>query len=168
MQDQKNSMHQIKSPIRIHALTICLFIVPFLLSPAIAHKGATGVVKERMDLMDETGKNMKAIKGMMKGKIAFDSQKMTEHAESIRQASTHIKMVFPEGSLKGKSEALPAIWKNWEKFSMLTERLTAESTKLKEVAGNSDRRSIMKQFAKVGKTCRNCHTDFRKKKDKKK
>ncbi|MCP4490821.1 MAG: cytochrome c [Gammaproteobacteria bacterium] len=111
---------------------------------------------------------MKVIKNMVQGKVDFDAQTLADYAESIHLASTHIKKVFPAGSLDGKSEALPAIWENWESFSKATDQLTAESSKLKEVAGSADRRAIMKQFKKVGQTCRNCHTDFRKKKDKNK
>lgn len=150
----------------IIAILISFFIIFSLFNKAAAHQGATGVVKERMDLMDKIGKNMKGMKAMIQGKTAFESQTMAEYAESIRLASTHIKKVFPEGSLKGKSEALPDIWKNWDKFSSLSERLTSESKKLKELVYSSDRHLIIKQFAKVGKTCRSCHTDFRKKKEK--
>lgn len=150
-------------------LPLFLLVVSSLLtSRVLAHKGATGVVKERMDLMDEIGDNMKGMKAMVQRKQPFDAAKMAMHAESVRQASMHIKKVFPEDSLKPPSEALPSIWKDWDKFSSLADKLTAESEKLGEVARSQDLQAVMKQFGRVGKTCRGCHTDFRKKKDKKK
>lgn len=130
-----------------------------------AHKGAMGVVKERMDMMDEIGDNMKDIKAMIQRKQPFDAAKMARHAESIRTASMHIKQVFPEGSLNHPSEALPSIWKDWDQFSSLADQLIVEAEKLREVTESEDQQVIMKQFARVGKTCRSCHTDFRKKKD---
>lgn len=148
-------------------LPLLLFVLLAMMSvQVLAHKGATGVVKERMDMMDEIGDNMKGMKAMVQRKQPYDAEKMAKHAESIRQVSTHIKKVFPEGSLKHPSEALPSIWKEWEKFSSVADKLTVESEKLREIAKSQDQRAVMKQFAKVGKTCRRCHTDFRKKKAK--
>ncbi len=145
-----------------------LILLAMISAQAIAHKGATGVVKERMNLMDDIGDNMKGMKAMIQRKQPFDAEKMASHAESIRQASTHIKKVFPEGSLKHPTEALPSVWENWNKFSSLADKLVVESEQLREIAKSQDQRAVMKQFARVGKTCRNCHTDFRQKKDKKK
>lgn len=150
------------------SLSLLMFVLLSMISTCLmAHKGAIGVVMERMDLMDKIGDDMKGMKAMVQRKQAFDATKVARHAESIRLASTHIKNVFPEGSLKHPSEALPSIWKDWNKFSSLVDKLSVESEKLTEIAKSQDQRAVMKQFAKVGKTCRNCHTDFRKKKSKK-
>ena len=147
-----------------------LCLTTFLMMPghALAHQGATGVIKERMDMMEDIGDNMKGMKAMVQRKQAFDATKMAMYAESIQKASLDMKKVFPEGSLQHPSEALPSIWQNWDKFSSLADQLVAESEKLREMAKTQDQRAVMKQFARVGKTCRGCHTDFRKKKDKKK
>lgn len=147
---------------------LLLVLLALMSAQALAHKGATGVVKERMDMMDDIGDNMKGMKAMVQRKQPFDAAKMARHADSIRQASTHIKKVFPKGSLKHPSEALPSVWEDWDKFSSLANKLTVEAEKLREIAKTQDQRAVMKQFARVGKTCSGCHTDFRKKKDKKK
>ena len=42
---------------------------------ALAHEGATGVVKERMDMMKRQKKDMKLIGNMAKGKTKFDAAK---------------------------------------------------------------------------------------------
>lgn len=171
---EKNKLTRIYSDNFSRALTNSTFLLIFLISgllflnPVFAHSGATGIVKKRMDMMDKIGKNMKNMKAMVQGKKTFIPEVMARHAESISSASTHIKNVFPEGSIKGKSEALPSIWQKWDKFESISKQLTVESKKLKEIALTQNRREIMKQFAKVGKTCRSCHTDFRKKKDEKK
>ncbi len=144
-----------------------IYIIALNFSPAYAHSGAEGIVKERMDMMDKIGKNMKAMKGMIQGKTELSPDKIVSNAESIQSASKHIKKMFPEGSINGPSEALPTIWENWQKFSSLTEELSIESENLKQLSTSQDKRSLMKQFAKVGKICRSCHTDFRKKKSKK-
>jgi cytochrome c556 len=48
----------------------------------------------------------------------------------------------------------------------MTSRLGYEAGKLNDVAVNGNRREIMIQFIKVGKSCSSCHTDFRKKQEK--
>src|SRR3989304_2910913 len=84
---------------------------------ALAHEGATGVVKERMDLMKRQQKDMKLIGDMAKGKTTFDATKAAEAARDIDVTAKKIQDLFPEGSSGGKSEALDAIWKEWDRFT---------------------------------------------------
>ena len=101
---------------------------------------------------------------MVKGKTAFDAAAMADSAREIQQTAPEITHLFPEGSLHKPSEALPSVWEEREKFNELAESLIREAGNLNGVAMAGDRRSIMIQFTKVGKTCSSCHTDFRKKK----
>lgn len=136
----------------------------FLAGEVSAHGGATGVVKERMELMKSLGDRMKEMGAMVKGKAAFDAATMADSAREIQQTAPEITHLFPEGSLRKPSEALPSVWEEPEKFNELAESLIREAGNLNDVAMAGDRRSIMIQFTKVGKTCSSCHTDFRKKK----
>ena len=136
----------------------------FLLGEVSAHGGATGVVKERMELMKSLGDRMKKMGAMVKGKAPFDATAMADSAREIQQTAPEITHLFPEGSLHKPSEALPSVWEERDKFNDLAESLIQEAGNLNDVAIIGDRRSIMIQFTKVGKTCSSCHTDFRKKK----
>ena len=137
----------------------------FIFGEVSAHGGATGVVKERMELMKSMGDRMKKMGDMVKGKVAFDSASIAASAEEIKQAAPDINHLFPEGSIDKPSEALPRIWEDREKFDELTETMIQEAAKLSDVATAGDKRSIMIQFTKLGKTCSSCHTDFRKKQE---
>jgi cytochrome c556 len=162
------NQHNYMKPKILRTSLTMLFIITLFSAPSVhAHKGATGVIKERMDMMGKIGKDMKGIKSMMQNKKPYSADQVIRHAESIHQASKKIKNSFPEGSMNHPSEALPSIWKNWKDFSSLADQLTLESERLKEIAATRDKKSVMLQFGKLGKTCRNCHTDFRKKKKKK-
>ncbi len=88
-------------------LVIGICIISLNLSPAYAHGGAEGIVKERMELMDKIGKNMKAMKGVIQGKSELSPEKIANYAESIHLASKHTKEMFPDGSINGPSEAKP-------------------------------------------------------------
>jgi len=147
------------------ALPVLLLSGLFLFSEVSAHGGATGVVKERMELMKSMGDRMKEMGDMVKGKVAFDSASIAASAEEIKQAAPDIAHLFPEGSSHKPSEALPRIWEKRGKFDELTENMILEAGKLNDVAIAGDRRSIMVQFTKLGKTCSSCHTDFRKKQE---
>lgn len=147
------------------ALSVLLLSGLGLSKFAQAHGSATGIVKERMDMMQGIGDKMKEVGAMIKGQTSFDSYEISRHAKRISEHSPSITKLFPEGSLDKPSEALPSIWKEWDEFSALTTKLTTEAEKLDQIAQTGERRAITMQFAKVGKVCTGCHTDYRKKKD---
>jgi cytochrome c556 len=91
-----------------------LFVV--FTSFAFAHEGATGVIKERMDLMKGQQKQMKLIGEMAKGKKKFDAPKAAAAARDLSKSTQKIPDLFPEGSNGHPSEALDAVWKEWDRF----------------------------------------------------
>lgn len=143
-------------------LLVCTGVL--LAGTVIAHGGATGIVKERMDMMKHAGDNMKQVSDMIKGKTAFDTTLIARNAGTIMDTAAKIPDMFPTHSLHEPSEALPAIWQEWDKFSALSVRLGDEAKKLQVTAQGGDRQAITRQFARLGKACSACHTDFRKKK----
>ena len=149
----------------LYTMPVLLLSGLFIFGEVNAHGGATGVVKERMELMKSMGDRMKNMGDMVKGKVAFDSASIAASAQEIKQAAPEITHLFPEGSIDKPSEALPRIWKDRGKFDELTETMIQEAAKLSDVATAGDKRSIMIQFTKLGKTCSSCHTDFRKKQE---
>ena len=158
-------MNTIRSSLVLSAMSVLLLSGILLLGEVSAHSGATGVVKERMELMKSMGDRMKKMGNMVKGKIPFDSASIAVSTEEIEQAAPKIAHLFPEGSTHKPSEALPRIWEERERFDELTEKMIQEAGKLGDVATGGDKRSILIQFTKLGKTCSSCHTDFRKKKE---
>ena len=147
-------------------LSVSLITGIALSGGVMAHGGAKGIVKERMTVMKNIGKEMKKAGAMIKGKEAFDPKKIGTYAKTISKTSPGIPDLFPQHSLQKPTEALPAIWEGWDQFSALSLKLTEESSKLHDVAQNGERRAIAMQFAKVGKVCSSCHTDYRKKQKK--
>ena len=126
----------------------------------LAHGGATGVVKERMDLMSALGDSMKALKSEVMGgapdrdAVARQAARIVDHVEALPDK-------FPEGSVEAPSEAKPAIWERWSDFEESADALSAAARELAETA---DSAALRARFAAVGKTCSSCHSDFRAKK----
>ncbi|MCB1471886.1 MAG: cytochrome c [Rhodobiaceae bacterium] len=132
---------------------------------ALAHQGATGVVKQRMEAMKDTASQMKTIAGMVKGESALDAEVVASSATIISRHAEEIPGLFPEGSIRKPSEALPEIWTNWDDFTSRAQRLAGRARNLAEIAGsNAEAGALAATFAAMGETCKNCHTRYRVKK----
>jgi len=99
-------------------------LVSLIAASALAHSGATGVVKERMMGMGVMGKAVKAIASMMQGELPYNPDRVRTAAEDIgSHAGGALTKLFPEGTNKKPSEAKAAIWTNWDRFEALAEDL---------------------------------------------
>lgn len=144
-------------------LALAVVLALGAVSTVEAHKGAKGIVMKRMMTMKGMAEGMKELAAMVTGKAPYDAAKTKGIATTIKQHAIDIPKQFPKGSIKGPSEALPAIWKDWRAF----EGLAADLTGLADVLGKSadnGKTAALGLFAKMGKTCSGCHDDFRKKK----
>jgi cytochrome c556 len=102
-----------------------------------AHSGATGVVKERMELMGSIGDATKALSEMMKGSVEYDAAKVKSLAKTIEgHGGETMTVLFPKDSLDHPSEALPAIWTDWERFAEIADQLSAYAGALGKAADN--------------------------------
>lgn len=104
---------------------------------AMAHNGATGIVKERMDGMSAMSKAVKALTPIMRGTADYDADKVRSAADvMIKHAGEQMTSLFPEGTGGMPSSALPAVWDNWEEFSKISNELKAYAEGMKIAAGN--------------------------------
>ena len=131
---------------------------------AVAHMGATGVVKQRMELMVSLGKAMKSLNAMIRGKTDLDPDNAESAARLIQKHGAQMTKMFPKGSMQAPTEARPEIWTDWERFQALASSMEAEAGKLAAAGRSGDRKAIALQFRRVGKVCSSCHKDFRRKK----
>ena len=128
---------------------------------AIAHDHATGVVKERMEMMESMAKRMKAIRDRIDRKR--DLAGIKTEAEVIASQAPHLVHLFPPGSTQKPTDARAAIWQEWPDFERKANELEAESKKL--TTANPDDYGIMSaQVRAVTQTCVACHEKYRAKK----
>jgi cytochrome c556 len=129
---------------------------------AIAHSGATGIVKERMELMKGIANQMKTIGSMVKGERNFSAEEASAAASMIATKSENVSDLFPEDSIMNPSEALPTIWEDWDAFVRLSEEMNTHAKTLAEASINADDvTTIRAAFVRLAKTCSSCHEDFR-------
>ena len=140
-----------------------LAVVACLLSTtlALAHEGATGVVKERMDLMKRQQGDLKLIGEMAKGKTPFDADKAAEAARDVGATAKKIHELFPEGSAGHPSDALPAIWTEWDRFTSNADALANTANGLAATLETPAGQDWKAAFQKLTDACKSCHQDFR-------
>lgn len=103
---------------------------------ALAHGGATGIVKERMDGMSAMGSAVKTLSDMFRSGN-YDAELVANGADAILMHSgKQLVSLFPEGSGGAPSEAKPEVWNAWEEFEELAMQLELAATALKENASN--------------------------------
>lgn len=144
-------------------LTAALFAATGL---AMAHSGATGIVKERMDGMGTVARAAKTIDAAVKSAPA-DRDAIAAAAGIIAdEGGARMLARFPDQSLSAVSEALPAIWQDWERFSELAVEQSTAATALRDAALDTERADadLEVAFRALRQTCANCHADFRAKK----
>lgn len=96
-----------------------VFVVSAAGSAALAHSGASGIVKNRMDMMRDIAAQMKQIGAIIKGEAAFDAASVRSAANRVAVHAGEMPKLFPERSTEAPSEALPSIWRDWGSFSDL-------------------------------------------------
>jgi cytochrome c556 len=131
---------------------------------ALAHEGAKGAVKERMDLMKGQQKQMKLIGDMAKGKKKFDAAKAAAAAQDLGATTKKIPELFPEGSNGHPSEALDAVWKEWGRFKGDAHDAEAAANALAAALEASDQ-DWKAAFQKMTDACKLCHESFRAKEE---
>lgn len=144
-----------------------LLVSSFGAAPLVlAHSTATGVVKERMDLMQDMADAMKIMGAMFKGEAPFEPALVAEKAGFLADHAKSIPDVTPAGSDDHPSETLPAVWQAWDAYVDSAVKLADEGAMLVDIAREgADETALRAQYAAVSKTCGTCHDRFRKPKD---
>ena len=129
-------------------------------SAALAHSGVkNAAVKARMDAMSEIGRNTKVIGQMAKGQDTFDAAIVRTAAATIAQYAAQVPALFEANETDPKSEALPAIWDNYDDFVLKAEAL--EQVALKLSSTDPTLGDLGKAMAALGGTCKACHALYR-------
>ncbi len=138
--------------------TIFLFGMSGIL---LAHSGATGVVKTRMDAMVEVSEATKVLGAMSKSGV-IDPLIVQAATDTLMEKAAHAPELFEQRDLSSPTEALPAIWENYDDFSAKFDAMGRAARMLRESA--DDRETFDAAFRALGKTCQSCHEIYRLKK----
>ncbi|HTR87846.1 MAG TPA: cytochrome c [Reyranella sp.] len=117
------------------------------------------IIKTRIDNRKATGPLMREIKATVDAK--GDAKKIVENAAKLKTLEEAFDKMFPAGSDKGETHALPAIWTDTAGWAAATKAANDAYDALAVAAGSGDYDKIGPAFANVGKACGGCHTKFR-------
>ena len=150
------------SKLKLEATVFCVFAA-FALSlslppAALAHKGAMGIVKERMDKFEASEKATKRIKQALS---QGDTSVVMAEAEFLVSWAREMESYFPENSNQPPSEAKNEIWLQWDDFVGAIQTFDNASEALLDAAATQDARAIGVAFKDMARSCKSCHQQFR-------
>jgi cytochrome c556 len=117
------------------------------------------VIKQRQDNRKETAATMRSIKGVIDAK--GDVKPVVASAAKLKQLELAFVKMFPPGSDKGETKALPTIWSDMPGFMAASKNVEAAYDKLAVAAGSGDLAAVTAAFGDTGKACGACHDKFR-------
>ena len=144
----------------------CTFAIGLVLcsaAPGLTADAPENLVKYRQSVMKSIGGHMGAIAAVVKGQASYGSH-VKHHARAIKEMSEIVPDIFPPNSTYDdfkKTNALPEIWSQPEKFNQVVEGFQAAAAKFAEVADGGDKQATAVAFGELGKACGSCHKSFR-------
>ena len=132
-------------------------------SSALAQAKPEVLVKQRQAAMTLIGKYFGPLGGMAQGKVPYNAQVVQRNAGYLDNLSRMPWDGFAAGTQNEKSRALPAVWKEADKFKEAASRFENEAAKLYQASRGGDEAAVKAQIGAVGKSCGGCHDNFRQK-----
>ena len=136
--------------------SLIFIVVPVTL--VFAHSGATGIIKERMDMFKKNKDNLKAIKSHIRSE---DYGSIVKLAEEIEDWAVKMPDYFPEGSDDKPSQASPAIWTNFDDFQNAAKKNETSAKQLIAAAKAEDQEAVWGGFKAVAASCKSCHQSYK-------
>jgi cytochrome c556 len=133
---------------------------------ALAQAKPEVLVQQRQAAMKLQGKYFGPLAAMAQGKAPYNKDTVARNAEFLAALSKMPWDGFAESTKDEKSvktAALPAIWKDADKFKQSAQHFEEEASKLAEVSKSGDEAAVKAQIGATGKACGACHQDFREK-----
>ena len=125
---------------------------------AFAHKGASGIVKERRDNFKAS---QMALKQVLAASKRNDFETIVPLANKMKNWAEIMPTKFPSGSDESPSEASPAIWTDFEGFKSAAKENFEAARFLEVSALNGDAKAQAKSINQLAGTCKSYHQSYR-------
>jgi len=117
------------------------------------------VIKQRQENRKQTAATMRAIKGVIDAK--GDVKTIVPQAAKLKELELAFVKLFPAGSDKGDTKALPTVWSDMAGFQAASKNVDGAYDKLAVAAGSGALAAVTTAFGDTGKACGACHEKFR-------
>ena len=150
------------SKLKLKATALCMstaFVLNLSAPPsALAHNGATGIVKDRMGKVEASERATKRIKqAFSRG----DTAVVIAEAKFLLSWAREMQSYFPENSNQPPSEAKVEIWLQWDDFVGAIQSYDKAAQALIYAAETQNTRAIDGAFKEMVRSCKSCHQQFR-------
>ena len=139
-------------------MSVVIIIIFCFSAVSEAHKGATGVVKERMDSFKKSQQDIKALYASIRG---GNLDEIKTYSMSLAEWAAVMPEYFPEGSGGGVSDASVKIWEDFDGFKEAAKKFELAALSVVEATNLADKDAIMAAASTVGNSCKSCHRKFK-------
>jgi len=133
------------------------------------HAHSEGIYKVRHDGMHKLGDAFKVIRDQTQAGSP-DAAAIKQAAEVVNEVAVDQYKWYPAGSgpkAGVKTRAKAEIWSKPQDFEAAQKLFAEQAKKLHTAAAGGNVAAVKAQFGEVGKSCKNCHDNFRAPEDKK-
>lgn len=134
-----------------------VFAQDVTVDPKIASMSNDELVAARQAAMKADGKALKSALTGAKGQDAIND------AQTLLENFTNFPALFKAGSATEKSEALPIIWTEFDKFTGIFNDDAAQARLMLAAAQSGDMAGYVAAGKAIGASCENCHNTYRQK-----
>ena len=141
--------------------TIAMATCAFSVSANTAFKEPTDAIEYRQAAFSMISVQIGDMGAMLKGKVPFDAEQFKMRANNAAALSKMPWEAFYEGTDKGDTAALAAVWAENATFVEKANAFAANADKLALAAQSGDKAVIGKAFGAWAKGCKDCHKQFK-------
>ena len=141
--------------------TIALATCAFSVSANSAFKEPSDAIEYRQAAFSMISVQIGDMGAMLKGKVPFDAEQFKKRANNAAALSKMPWEAFYEGTDKGDTAALAAVWAENATFVEKANAFAANADKLALAAQSGDKAVIGKAFGAWAKGCKDCHKQFK-------
>lgn len=117
------------------------------------------VIAERRAGLKRMGEHMQAMKAVVDNKGAV--QPLTATVDDMLAWYRSMPTRFPDGSDKGDTRALPALFAERANFETVNGNMVNQLQALRTAAASGDPAAFATAYAQTGQTCGTCHRPYR-------
>jgi cytochrome c556 len=117
------------------------------------------VIAERKDGFKTMEANLEAIQRIVEGRQPTAGA--VAPARAVAAHAPRIKALFPPGSDRGQTRALPAVWSDRAGFERVTDAFVVQANALAAAAEAGDPAALRSALEATGTACLACHRPYR-------
>ena len=156
-----HSQHEV--PMKFKFRFIPALLVLFGISmPDFAQGHADAIISYRKNVMKAVGGHTGALFTIVKGGLGEYKDQMLYHAKALHESAKSIPAIYPERTGTGKTRAKTEIWTEREAFIAVADEMAKAAENLIRIAESGEIREFSQALRPLGKSCKDCHDQFRK------